>query len=143
MRAILIAISLAMAACAPEPVAGEARAALVLAAEAYERAQIDGDAATLGNIVADDYLLVGSDGSRQNKQELIAFWTAYGFDPEPVAISDPVELYWTDGAALGGMVTLRGMRNGAPFSVNIRYVDVWVLRDGAWVVVYGQTTRAE
>lgn len=144
MRAFVLALGLMLAACAPPPVdADEARAALILAAEAYERAQIAGDAQTLQNIVADDYVLVGSDGSRQTKNDLIAFWAADGFDPEPVAVSDPVEHYWADGAVLGGMVTLRGTRNGAPFSITIRYVDVWALRDGAWMVVYGQTTRVE
>jgi Domain of unknown function (DUF4440) len=37
------------------------------AAEAYETAQIAGDAAVLERLIADDYVLVGSDGSRQGK----------------------------------------------------------------------------
>jgi ketosteroid isomerase-like protein len=112
------------------------------AAHAYETAQIAGDAAALARLVADDYVLVGSDGAVQNKAELIAFWTAPGFDPEPVAVQDPVERKWRNGAALGGLVTLRGKDQGAAFSVRIRYIDVWEFRDGRWQVVYGQTTRA-
>lgn len=143
-KLIFAAAALALAACTPAA-APEAptdtRAALMEAAEAYETAQINGDAAALEQIIADDYLLVGSDGARQNKQELIAFWTADGFDPEPVTVTEPVEHVWTDGAALGGTVTLSWAQDGATISVPIRYVDVWALRDGAWRVVYGQTTR--
>lgn len=135
--------ALFLLACNAAPVADPAdtRASLEAAAERYEEAQIAGDAAALQNLIADDYVLVGSGGARSNKTELIAFWTADGFDPAPVTVSEPVEHVWSDGAALGGTVTLSWTQDGAPISVTIRYVDVWALRDGAWRVVYGQTTR--
>lgn len=128
---------LACSALAP----ADTRAALIVAAAHYEDAQIAGDAAALEDLIADDYVLVGSDGARSSKAELIAFWTADGFDPAPVTVSEPVEHIWSDGAALGGTVTLAWTQDGAPVSVTIRYVDIWALRDGQWRVVYGQTTR--
>lgn len=90
---------------------------LMQAAEAYETAQIAGDAAALERLIADDYVLVGSDGARQSKAELIAFWTAEGFDPAPVTVTEPVEHVWSDGAALGGTVTLTGRQGVEPFSM--------------------------
>lgn len=144
MRALLLALGLMLTACAPAPPNPDAaRDALILAVEAYERAQIEGDGDAIRLLVADDYVLVGGDGARSTRDDLIAFWTAEGFDPLPVAVSDPVELFWQDGAAMGGLVTLTGTRNGEPFSMTMRYIDVWALRDGAWVVVYGQTTRVQ
>jgi len=142
MRIAIAALALAVCACAPPAatVTGR-RAALHEAADAYEHAQIAGDANALQQIIADDYVLVGSDGARQNKQELVAFWTADGFDPAPVIVTEPIEHVWTDGAALGGTVTLSGTQDGEPFAVTLRYIDVWALRDGQWRVVYGQTTR--
>ena len=142
MRIAIAALALAVCACAP-PAATvtDTRAALHEAADAYEHAQIAGDANALQQIIADDYVLVGSDGARQNKQELVAFWTADGFDPAPVIVTEPIEHVWTDGAALGGTVTLSGTQDGEPFAVTLRYIDVWALRDGQWRVVYGQTTR--
>jgi len=142
MRIAIAALALAVCACAP-PAATvtDRRAALHEAADAYEHAQIAGDANALQQIIADDYVLVGSDGARQNKQELVAFWTADGFDPAPVIVTEPIEHVWTDGAALGGTVTLSGTQDGEPFAVTLRYIDVWALRDGQWRVVYGQTTR--
>jgi hypothetical protein len=145
--AALIAIA-ALAGCtfvAPTattpPAPGQMTEALAAAAAAYEEAQITGDAATLERLIADDYQLVGSDGSRDDKAGLIAFWTADGFDPSPVTVVEPVEHVWTDGAALGGTVTLSGVMGGESFSTTIRYIDIWALRDGEWRVVYGQTTR--
>lgn len=143
MRFIFPLIFVALCACTPAAApTPDTPASLMETAEAYEVAQIAGDAAALQRLIADDYVLVGSDGVRQNKAELIAFWTAEGFEPEPVTVTDVVEQVWADGAALGGRVTLRGVSSGEPFSADIRYIDVWALRDGAWRVVYGQTTRA-
>lgn len=145
MRIVLALLpALFLLACSaeqPAPPPADNGAALEAAAQRYEDAQIAGDAAALEQLIADDYVLVGSDGARSNKAELIAFWTADGFDPAPVTVSEPVEHVWSDGAALGGTVTLTWTQDGAPVSVTIRYVDVWALRDGEWRVVYGQTTR--
>lgn len=147
MRLVAFIVIAALAACAqqaPAPAVtppGEMPEALAAAAAAYEEAQIAGDAATLERLIASDYVLVGSDGARETKADLIAFWTADGFDPSPITVVDPVEILFTDGAALGGTVTLSGTQGGEAFSVTIRYVDVWALRDGEWRVVYGQTTR--
>lgn len=125
----------------PAPNAPAMTEALAAAAAAYEEAQITGDAVTLERLIADDYQLVGSDGSRDDKAGLIAFWTADGFDPAPITVVEPVEHVWTDGAALGGTVTLSGAMGGESFSTTIRYIDIWALRDGEWRVIYGQTTR--
>lgn len=145
MRTAFVALMMGLAACGAPRTATTAPAtrpaALEEAAEAYETAQIRGDAAALERLIADDYILVGSDGSRETKAQLIAFWAAEGFDPDPVMVVEPVELLWTDGAALGGTVTLTGSMGGEPLGVTIRYIDIWALRDGEWRVAYGHTTR--
>ncbi len=115
--------------------------ALAEAAEAFEHAQIAGDREALERLVAPDYRLINSDGQLESRQQLIDSWTAEGFDPEPVEVRDPISHVWQDGAALGGRVTLRGLNRGTPFSVELRYVDVWRLRDGRWQVVLGQAVR--
>lgn len=135
---------LMLAACnAPAPASAPIGVpeALATAAHEYEEAQIAGDGETLSRLIADDYVLIGSDGARQNKTELIAFWTADGFDPSPVTVTEPIEHVWPDGAALGGTVILSWMQDRQPVSVTLRYIDVWALRDGQWRVVYGQSTR--
>lgn len=115
--------------------------ALAEAAEAFEHAQIAGDREALERLVAPDYRLINSDGRQESRQQLIDSWAAEGFDPEPVDVRDPIAHVWRDGAVLGGRVTLRGLDRGTPFSVELRYVDVWRLRDGRWQVVLGQAVR--
>jgi hypothetical protein len=132
--------ALILASCSDAP-PSDHRASLEAAAQRHEYAQNAGDAAALQELIADDYVLVGSDGARQNKSELVAFWTADDFDPAPVIVTEPVEHIWRDGAALGGTVTLSWAESGVPISVTIRYVDLWALRDGEWRVVYGQSAR--
>ena len=108
-----------MACNAEPPASGAPRGmpeALQSAALAYEEAQIAGDATTLGRLIADDYVLVGNDGVRSNKAELIAFWTADDFDPSPVTVTEPVEHVWTDGAALGGTVILPAFSLDSPYT---------------------------
>lgn len=116
---------------------------LARAAQAYEHAQIAGDRAALEELVAPDYVLVNSDGHLETRAQLIDSWTEEGFDPEPVEVRDPIIHVWIDGAALGGRVALRGRSQGAPFSVELRYLDLWRLRDGRWQVVVGQAVRVQ
>jgi hypothetical protein len=107
----------------------------------YERAQVEGDRAALERLIADDFILVGGDGSRVGKASHIAEFTAPEFQLEPVVVTEVVEHVWPEGAALGGTVDLRGTSGGVAFRQILRYMDVWALRDGRWVVVYGQATR--
>lgn len=145
MRIVVVLAALVVAACGqlettPTETGPVIPPELAAAAERYEQAQIAGDAATMADLVADDYVLVGSNGARQTKGQLIDFWTEHEFEPNPVTVTEPVEILWRDGAALGGLVTLTGTQSGVPFTATLRYVDIWALRDGQWQVVYGQTT---
>lgn len=138
MRAVLTACLLLLA---PASALAQVPADLAREAHEYERAQIEGDRASLERLIADDYLLVGGDGSRTDKAAHIAEFTAPEMDLQPVTVRDAVEHVWTDGAALGGTVDVVGTFAGSPFRQTLRYVDVWALRDGQWRVVYGQATR--
>jgi len=139
MRALALAAVLLLA-----PAAALAQALppeLARQVHAYERAQIEGDGPALEALIADDFVLVGGDGSRVGKAAHIAEFTAPELDLNPVVLRDVVEHVWTDGAALGATVDLSGSFDGAPFRQTLRYMDVWALRDGQWRVVYGQATR--
>lgn len=138
MRGLALAAALLLA-----PTAGLAQVPPDLAREAheYERAQIEGDRAALERLIADDYVLVGGDGSRTDKAAHIAEFTAPEMDLQPVTVREAVEHVWADGAALGGTVDVVGTFAGAPFRQILRYIDVWALREGQWRVVYGQATR--
>lgn len=138
----LILAALAAALLAPLAAAAKTPADLAEAARAYERAQLNADRETMERLVADDYVLIGGDGTRQTKDDLIDGWMAPGLVFDPLVSRDLVELVWSDGAALGATVDLSGTEDGAPFAQTLRYIDVWRKTPEGWRVVYGQVTRA-
>jgi ketosteroid isomerase-like protein len=121
--------------------AAEIPADLAEAVHDYDDAQVDGNAAELRRLIADDYTLVNSSGRVQNKAELIADYTTPGYKIEPFTVLEPVHKVWNDGAVMGGLVHLKGVEGGKPFAVTLRFADVWAKRDGKWQVVYAQVAR--
>lgn len=127
---------------AASPAAVAMPADLAEAAQRYEHAQINGERETLERLVADDYVLIAGDGSRQAKADLIAWFTSPDITFNPVEPREVIEHVWTDGAALGATVELSGVSGGEPFSQTMRYIDVWRKTSDGWRVLYGQVTRA-
>jgi hypothetical protein len=115
---------------------------LATAVHAYDQAQIDSNRAELERWLADDYLLVNSSGATETKAQLIADYTAPGFDLEPFTIEQPVEKVWKDGAVMGGIATLRGTDGGKRYEVRLRFADTWAKRNGRWQVIYTQVSKA-
>ncbi len=114
---------------------------LAQAVHDYDEAQVNGNAAELRRLIADDYTLVNSSGRIQNKAELIADYTTPGYKIEPFTVLEPVHKVWNDGAVMGGLVHLKGVEGGTPFAVTLRFADVWAKRNGKWQVVYAQVAR--
>lgn len=147
MKSLAIATILAMAATdAPAaetamPTYPGVPADLAQAAAEFDLAQVKGDGVELRRVLADDYLLVNSQDKREDKAQFIADYTAKGFTMEPFAIDDQVIKVWSDGAVLGGAVTMKGMSDGKPYSVRIRFSDIWAKRGGKWQVIYTHANR--
>jgi ketosteroid isomerase-like protein len=127
--------------CAHSAQADEMPADLAAAVAAFDQAQIAGDRAELERLVADDYVLIGSDGVVQNKAQFIADFTSPNFRIQPFTVEEPVVRHYGDTAVTAGRVALSGTSSGTPFTVNLRFSDVWVKRDGVWRVAFAQTTR--
>jgi len=121
--------------------AAELPADLAKAVKDYDEAQIHGNQAELQRLVADDYTLVNSTGRVQTKSELITDYTTPGYKIEPFEILQPVEKVWSDGAVMGGIVNLRGIDGGKPFSVTLRFADIWAKRNGQWQVIYTHVSK--
>jgi ketosteroid isomerase-like protein len=108
---------------------------------AYDVAQVKGDRAALEDLLADDFVLVNSGGQRQTKAELIADYTKPGFKLEPFVVEEAVELFWSDGAVMGGVARIRGVDGGQAYDLRLRFSDVWAKRGGKWRVVYVHASR--
>src|SRR4051794_13758363 len=115
---------------------------LAAAVAAYDKAQIDGSRPELERWLADDYLLLNSSGATETKAQLIADYTAPGFDLEPFTIEQPVEKVWGDGAVMGGIATLHGTDSGKRYELRLHFADIWAKRNGRWQVIYTQVAKA-
>jgi len=108
----------------------------------FDRAQIEGDRATLDTMTADDVIMVGSNGVRQNKADFIAGWTDPNVRFQPITVTDR---YFTplgpDVGVVGGDVILRGTMSGRPFTTRLRFSDTFRQIDGTWRAVHIQATR--
>ena len=115
---------------------------LAAAARAFDKAQVKGDGAALERLLADDYLLVNSQGQTETKADFIRDYTAPGFNFAPFTIQKPVEKVWATGAVLGGVVDAHGTSDGKVYAIRMRFADVWAKRDGKWQVIYTQARHA-
>lgn len=97
---------------------------------AFDRAQIEDDGKTLGRLLADDHVLVNSRLQVESKADFIRNSIAPGGMLKPFVVEQEIVRHWHDGAVLGGVGTLQGMSEGKPFSVQLRFADIWRKRDG-------------
>jgi hypothetical protein len=114
---------------------------LAKAVKSYDRANIDSDIATLERLFADEYVLVNSDASVENKQQAIADFRMPGFRIDPYVMTQTVEMAWDNGAVISGVVQLSWTQDGKHQQRLIRVAHVWAKRRGAWQMTYTQVTR--
>ena len=114
---------------------------LAKAIEDYDRATVSNDFATLADLVADDYVLVNSDSTLQNKQSYLEDFKVPGFKLDPYELQQPVHKVWNDAALLAGVVRLRWTLEGEHNERLLRIAHVWTRQDGRWRLAYTQLTR--
>ena len=114
---------------------------LAKAVQDYDRAQVNNDTAVLERLVDDDYVLVNSNASVENKQQFLADFHLPGFKIDPYVIEQPVQKVWGDGAVIGGLLNLSWTQDGKQQTRRLRVAYVWAKRDGRWRATYGQVTR--
>jgi ketosteroid isomerase-like protein len=111
------------------------------AIEKYDRATVNNDVATLATVVADDYVLVNSDSSLQDKQSYLEDFKVPGFRLDPYELRDQVRKVWGDAALLAGVVRLSWTLQGERQARLLRIAHVWTRHDGRWRLAYTQLTR--
>ena len=107
----------------------------------YEEATFSNDVAALGDLVAEDYLLVNSDSTLQDKRSYLADFTVPAFRLDPYVMEEPVLKIWGNTALTGGRVQLAWTQNGGRQNRLVRIAHVWVKNDGHWRLTYTQLTR--
>ena len=141
----LTALALATGGCAGRAFYGESAidGELASAAARYDQAQIHGDRAALEELVADDYLCVGHDGSVDGKKGLVDEFAHPGMRVAPFVVEKKLVRDYGSTVILGGWTTLTGSDNGHAFSLRVRFIDVWTRRHGRWQVAFTQLTNRD
>ena len=114
---------------------------LAKAVQDYDRAQIHNDIPTLERLVADDYVLVNSNATVENKQQFLADFGLPGFKIDPYVVEQPVEKIWGNAAVIGGLVHLSWTQDDKHQTRLLRVAYVWAKRNGHWQATYTQVTR--
>lgn len=114
---------------------------LAKAIKEHEQATVRNDIVALGDLVADDYMLVNSDSTVQDKQSYLADFTVPGFKLDPFVMEEPVRKIWGNTALTAGRLHLAWTQDGRRQDRRLRIVHVWSKDDGHWRLMYTQLTR--
>ena len=114
---------------------------LAKAVKEYYQAQCHNDVPALKRLVSDDYMLVNSDATVENKQKVLADHSLPGFKIDPYVVEQPVDKVWGNAAVIGGLVHLSWKQDGKHQTRLVRVAYIWTKRDGHWQTTYTQVTR--
>lgn len=123
------------------PVAEELSPDLAAALSSYDRAHYQSDLPRLASLVTDDYVLVNSDASVENKEQFLADFRLPGFKIEPYVREQSINKVWDCGAVTAAMFHLSWTQDGVKRTRALRYADVWIKKNGQWKVTLTQVTR--
>jgi len=99
------------------------------------------DAAFIETILADDFVATYDDGSRGDKKKELALAAAFDRRVESAVPDDFMVKEYGDTAVVRFTLRVVGIRQGQRAETNLRYTDVWVLRDGRWLCVSSHSTQ--
>lgn len=114
---------------------------LAKAVDDYNQATLHNDVVTLERLITEDYTLVNSDATLQNKQSYLTDFKVPGFKLDPYVMEQPVLKVWDKTALTGGLLHLNWTQDGQHQGRVLRIVHVWAKRDGHWRITYTQLTR--
>ena len=99
------------------------------------------DAAFIETILADDFVATYDDGSRGDKAKELSLAAAFDRRVESAVPDDFTVREYGDTAVVWFSLRVVGIRDGQRAETNLRYTDVWVLRDGRWLCVSSHSTQ--
>ena len=135
--ALIVALALWPSAVAAETLPSGLERALYQ----YNRATVQNDVATFTTLMTDDYVLVNSDGSVQDKASYLADFRVPGFRIEPYAIEQPIYKIHRSAALTAWRMRLAWTQDGKQQSRKLRIAHWWVKHGGRWRISYTQLTR--
>lgn len=131
------------AVCATRALAGALPPDLSKALRDFDRAHYQSDIPMLTQLTDDEYTVLNSNISLENKTQFLADFRLPGFKIDPYTRRDEVNRVWKDSAVTAGVVNLSWAQDGHHHSRLLRYIDVWRNEHGRWKATFTQVTRAQ
>lgn len=138
MRICLPAILLVGCAAATPRPAGDS---VVVLEDAWNDARLHGDAVRVADLLSDDWALTHVDGRVERKDSYVRDIAAHDRQIQSIEIRDRQIRVYDDVAVVTGEAVQRGLRRGELRSGRLRFIHVWVRRDGTWRMVASQSTE--
>lgn len=116
---------------------------LVALEDQYAEAFVKNDPALVIPILADDFEMVGPDGTIWTKARLIELVKERKYEVYSITIMDARARKYGNTAILSGLGVNKGKVDGIEYHDVYRFQDVWINRDGGWQAIAGQNAPAE
>ncbi len=117
------------------------RETVIAAAHAWDAAMIANDAEAIGRFMADEWTIVGPDGSLSDKAAFLALVRSGALTHDVMTSEDLVVRVYGDTAVLIARGVSGGRYRGQPFREVERSSNVFVRRDGHWRCVLTHLSR--
>ena len=101
-------------------------------ARAWDAAMVSNDAAAIGAFMADDWIIIGPDGSIGDRTRFLALVASGDLTHDVMTTEDPIVRVYGDTAVVIAHGISGGTWQGTPFSTQERATSVFVRRDGIW-----------
>lgn len=140
---LLLMLMLAVSPTATAQSAVEVEQAVMRLEQERVDAVIKGDLATLERIFADDLLYTHSNARVETKQQFLESVKSGNIKYEALKHSDLKVQLFGNTAVLRGKSDIKGVANGQPYALPIRFMAVYVKINGRWQMTTWQSTRVE
>jgi ketosteroid isomerase-like protein len=108
------------------------RRELLLVADEWDRAMVANDAEAIGSFMADDWTIIGSDGSVGDKARFLAFVRSGDLTHHTMTTEDANVRIYGDTAVITARGVSAGTYQGQPFHEVERSSSVFVKQSGRW-----------
>lgn len=106
----------------------------------YQLAVKNNDAAAMGRILADDFVVVWGDGETHNKADLLNEARTKRIEYEHNEDTDKTVQVWGDTAVITSKLWLKGVDKGKPFEWHVWFSDTYVRTPSGWRYMHGMAS---
>lgn len=108
---------------------------LIATVRAWDEAMVGNDGETIGRFMADEWIIIGSDGGVGDKKRFLALVASGALTHDVMTTEEPIVRLYGDAALLIARGVSAGAYQGKPFREVERSSNLFVRRDGRWVCV--------